>query len=92
MGQTVIIQSSISNVDMVDHDFMYIVQVKDSGNVVISLNFIKGTIAPGQSLTVGASWIPIVEDTYRVEIYNWKSFMEPEILSEVQVIDVVVSE
>ncbi|MFQ5710235.1 MAG: hypothetical protein ACE5GD_00495 [Candidatus Geothermarchaeales archaeon] len=91
VNQLVIVQSEISNVDTVSHTFTFIVQIKDPVGSVVSLSFITGSINVGQTINPGVSWIPREIGEYTIEIFVWKSFIEPLPLSE-QVYKTVIVE
>jgi hypothetical protein len=84
VGQLLVVQSTIENVDVTDHDFAYIVQIKDKAGVVVHLAFITGTIVEGDTVTPGVSWTPTKAGTYNAEVFVWESLTEPEPLSLVQ--------
>ncbi|NIM44150.1 MAG: hypothetical protein GTN80_00500 [Nitrososphaeria archaeon] len=91
VGQLLVIQSNLTNIDAIEHDFVYLVQIKDEAGVIVHLAFLSGTLEAGQTMFPGISWIPEAAGTYTAEIFVWKSLVEPEPLSLVQTIDITVS-
>jgi hypothetical protein len=81
-GQPVIIETSLSNVGSTSQAFTYIVQVKDSAGLVVSISWLKGTLAAAQSFTAGVSWTPSAVGDYTIEVFVWESLETPTPLSE----------
>lgn len=53
--------------------FVYLFQVKDESNLVLSVSWIQGEITGNQVLDVSQSWIPKKTGTYTIETYTWNS-------------------
>jgi hypothetical protein len=90
-GITVIIQTTIQNIDPISHAYTVLFQVKDARGVVVQLSFVSGTIAAGESVPVGASWTPPSSGSFTVEVFVVKNLAEPTALSLVQSETVTVS-
>ncbi len=76
-GQQVVVKAEIRNEQDNDQDSVYIVQIKNSKGVVISISWISGSVGPGQSLTSTQSWIPEVAGKYIAQIFVWRSVANP---------------
>ena len=86
----VIISSNLTNKAFEDLSLLYIVQVKDSGGRVVYLSFISGTLPAQQSYTYGIQWKPEKPGSYVIEVYVWKSWLEPRALSRVVSLPIIV--
>jgi hypothetical protein len=61
--------------------FAYIVQIKDSDGVTVSLAWITGSLSPNQRLSPALSWTPQKVGVYTAEIFVWESITNPDPLS-----------
>lgn len=61
--------------------FVYLFQVKDENNFVVSVSWIQGEISGNQNLDVSQSWIPKKTGTYIIETYVWNSLVNTAPLS-----------
>ncbi|MEM2294472.1 MAG: hypothetical protein QXX41_14465 [Nitrososphaerota archaeon] len=77
VGQTVMLQATVTNVDAVSKTFTAIFKVKDASGATIYIGWASGTLAPGQSLTQAISWTPTAPGTYTIEILVVKSISDP---------------
>jgi len=89
-GQQVIIQSEVLNSQSKKQPFVYIVQVKDSNDVTVSLSWIAAELPANDSLKVTQSWLPLDSGGYRVEIFVWESIDKPNALSPSRLMNVQV--
>ena len=89
-GQQVIIQSEVVNAQSKKQPFVYIVQVKDSNGVTVSLSWLAAELPANDSLKVTQSWLPLASGGYRVEIFVWESFDKPTVLSSSRLMSVQV--
>jgi hypothetical protein len=91
-GQLVIIQSTVTNEDIQDQTFTYIIQVKDARGTVVQLSWISDIkLGAGGSFKPGVSWTPQKSGDYTVEVFVWKSLDVPTPLSEPQSTSVTVT-
>ncbi|MFQ6025324.1 MAG: hypothetical protein ACE5JT_02265 [Nitrosopumilaceae archaeon] len=79
--QQVMITADISNGQDREQQFAYLVQIKNENGLVVSLSWLTGTLAVGQSFTPAQSWTPTVQGTFIVEIFVWESVDNPTALS-----------
>lgn len=84
------IVGSITNEQNFDQDFIYLIQVKDDKNSVVSISWIAGTLTGTQNLDVSQSWIPKKTGTYFIESYVWASLENQIPLSEPQKISLSI--
>jgi len=75
------IVTDLSNSQDRFQSFAYIVQVKDSDGVTVSLAWITGSLSPNQHLSPALSWTPEKAGVYVAEIFVWDSITNPEPLS-----------
>ena len=81
-NQQVQIVGSLSNMQEFDQKFVYLFQVKNSQNYVVSLSWIQGQLSSGQNLDVSQSWIPKNSGDYIIETFVWTSLKDPTALSD----------
>lgn len=86
----IVISSNLTNNAFEDLSLLYIVQVKDADGRVVYLSFISGTVPAQQSYTYGLQWQPEKSGIHTIEIYVWKSWLEPRALSKVVSLSVIV--
>ena len=77
------IKSEIKNNKPEEQEFTYIVLVKDSEGMTVSLSWAKGKLSPDQTMKMEQSWTPETAGIYTAMIFVWKSFENPEALSPV---------
>ena len=82
VNQQVQISAEITNNQDTSQPFVYIVQIKNENNTIISLAWISGNLNADQSFSPAISWRPDVSGTFSAEIFVWKSMLDPEALSE----------
>jgi hypothetical protein len=75
------IVGTISNEQNFKQKFVYLFQVKDENNFVISVSWIQGEISENQNLDVSQSWIPKKTGVYTIETYTWNSLTNTAPLS-----------
>jgi hypothetical protein len=71
VNQQVQISADIKNNQNKSQDFYYLVQVKTQNDVVVSFQWIKGKLDPGQIFKTALSWTPKVSNEYTAEIFVW---------------------
>lgn len=82
VNQQVQITADITNNQNTSQDFVYIVQIKDGENIVVSLAWITGSLSPGQLLSPALSWTPDRAGSFIAEIYVWESLSNQDALSK----------
>ena len=81
VDQQIQITADLANGQDRDQAFAYLVQLQDENGVTVSLSWITGSLAPGQSLNPAQSWTPTSAGTYNVQIFVWESVDNPDALS-----------
>ena len=71
VNQQVQISADIKNNQGKSQDFYYLIQVKTQNDVVVSFQWIKGKLDPGQIFKTALSWTPKVSNEYTAEIFVW---------------------
>ena len=84
------IVGEITNKQNFKQPFVYLFQVKDSNNTIVSLSWLTGELSQGQSLDVSQSWLPASSDTFVIEGYVWDSLQNQIPLSEFTSTTVIV--
>jgi len=91
VNQQVLVTADITNNQEIPQDFIFIVQIKNDENVIISLGWITGSLNPKQSLSPARSWTPEHSGTYLAEIFVWVSVDNPDALSKSLSISIITS-
>ena len=92
VDEQVLFQSEITNKQDKRQPFVYIVQVRNSDGITISLSYAKSELFANDKLKVAQSWIPAAPGQYDVEIFVWDSIDGQTVLSPTRKISVEVSE
>jgi hypothetical protein len=82
VDQQVQIEADLVNGQDKDQSFAYLVQVQDANGVTVSLAWITGQLAAGQSFSPALSWIPSSSGTYEATVFVWESVDNPTALSD----------
>ncbi len=91
VNQQVQITADVTNNQETTQDFVFIVQIKNDENVIISLGWITGSLNPNQSLSPALSWTPDHSGSYLAEIFVWESLINQDALSESRSINIITS-
>jgi hypothetical protein len=81
VDQQIQIVADLANGQDRDQPFAYLVQIQDEDGVTVSLSWITGSLAPGQTLNPAQSWTPTSPGTYNVQLFVWESVDNPDALS-----------
>ena len=81
IDQQVQITADLTSGQDKDQSFAYLVQVQDSNGVTVTLAWISGSLAPGQSFSPSQSWTPDAPGSYDVTVFVWESVDNPTALS-----------
>lgn len=88
--EQVLIESEVVNMQNRKQPFAYIVQVKDSDGVTISLSWLTAELPANDSLKVSQSWLPLTAGQYTIEIFVWEGIDKPTALSPAKIKNVRV--
>ena len=91
VNQQVQVTTDITNNQETTQDFVFIVQIKNDENVIISLGWITGSLNSKQLLSAALSWTPDHSGSYLVEIFVWESLTNQDALSESLSISIITS-
>lgn len=91
VNQQVQVASEVTNKQNIAQDIVYIVQIRNENNIIIYLESSNANLQPSQSFSLAKSWTPDYPGTYTAEIFVWKSFNEPDALSDGKSIKITVS-
>ncbi|MCH9658489.1 hypothetical protein K0U27_07325, partial [archaeon] len=69
VNQQIQISSDITNHQKKSQNFVYLVQIKNESDVVVSLGRISGQLTPNQKFSPSLSWIPVNSGKYVAEIF-----------------------
>jgi hypothetical protein len=81
VDQQVQISADLANGQDREQSFAYLVQIQDDNGVTVSLAWITGSLASGQSFSPALSWIPADAGTYTATAFVWQSVDNPTALS-----------
>jgi len=90
VDQQVQIEADLVNGQDGDQSFAYLVQVQDSDGVTVSLAWITGQLAAGQSFSPALSWIPDASGSYEATVFVWESVDNPTALSDTASVSITV--
>ncbi len=91
VNQQVQITADITNNQETSQDFIFIVQIKNDENVIISLGWISVSLYSKQSLSPALSWTPDQSGSYLAEIFVWESLANQDALSKSLSISIITS-
>ena len=72
----------ITNEQTFNQKFVYLVQIKNHDNSVVSLSWMSGELSGYQNLDVSQSWLPKNSGTFLIETYVWNSLDDQIPLSQ----------
>ena len=91
VNQQIQISSDITNHQKKSQNFVYIVQIKNESELVVSLGWISGQLTPDQKLSPSLSWTPTSSGKYVAEIFVWEGLKNHNALSEYSKLEISVS-
>jgi len=89
--QQIQISTDIKNNQEKSQDFVYLVQIKDSKDAVVSLGWISGELAPEHTLNPSLSWTPNEAGEFTAEIFVWEDLKSMVALGENTTLQIHVS-
>jgi hypothetical protein len=81
LNSSVLLTSTLTNLQNSAQPFTYIVQVEDANDNVVSISSLEGTLSPLASFTPSQSWTPNADGEYRITTFVWSSLSSPIPLS-----------
>ena len=91
INQQVQVAANVTNNQEIDQKFVYIVQIKDSEDVVIHLVWISGELNPHQTFSPAVSWKPELSGSFVAQIFVWEGLINQDALSESISFDITAS-
>ncbi|MGY5147812.1 MAG: hypothetical protein ACW9W4_07425 [Candidatus Nitrosopumilus sp. bin_7KS] len=91
VNQQIQISSDITNHQTSSQNFVYLVQIKNDLDLVVSLGWISGQLTPDQELSPSLSWTPSDSGKYIAEIFVWEGLKNHSALSEFVKLSINVS-
>jgi len=91
MGDVVVFQRNISNAEAMKQDFINILQVKNEVGITVSLTWLRGELAAGESRQVAQTWIPDSTGKYVFQFFLWESMENPKVLGSMHEVMVSVT-
>ena len=91
VSQQVQISSDITNHQTKSQNFVYLVQIKNDADLVVSLGWISGQLTPDQKLSPSLSWTPNSSGKFTAEIFVWEGLNNQNALSEYTTMQISVS-
>ncbi|MEJ2260425.1 MAG: hypothetical protein P8X83_02025 [Nitrosopumilaceae archaeon] len=85
------IVGSITNEQNFDQKFVYLIQIKDQFDSVVSISWITGELTGLQNLDVSQSWLPKNSGTFFIETFVWNSISEQIPLSSPNELSIIVN-
>ena len=67
------LQTSLTNLSDKNVDWVYIVQIIDSNDAVVDVNFVTGSLVKNQTLKPALFWIPHSDGVYKIETFVWNN-------------------
>jgi hypothetical protein len=92
VDQQIQISADITNHQEKSQTFSYLVQVKNSENVVVTVSWFSGELNPHQKWNTSVFWVPENSGEFIAEIFLWEGFpVNHKALSEYTTLQVRVS-
>ncbi len=91
VNQQIQISSDITNHQNKSQNFVYLVQIKNNQDVVVSLGWISGQLSPEQILSPSLSWTPTESGEFTAEIFVWEGLKNHNALSNYTTLKISVS-
>ena len=85
------IVGSITNTQNFDQNFVYLIQIKDQFDSVVSISWVTGELTDLQNLDVSQSWLPKNSGKFFIETYVWNSINEQIPLSSPNELSIIVN-
>ncbi len=85
------ISADITNNQEKSQNFVYLVQIKNNANFVVSLGWISGQLTPDQKFSPSLSWTPNESGEFTAEIYVWECLINHKALTEYTMLQINVS-
>jgi hypothetical protein len=91
VNQQIQISADITNHQTKSQNFVYLVQIKNDADLVVSLGWISGQLTPNQELSPSLSWTSSDSGKYTAEVFVWEGLKNHSALSEYTKLSINVS-
>ncbi len=91
VGQQILISADITNNQDKSQNFVYLVQIKDKNNFVVSFGWFSGELSPHQTWNTSVFWIPDNLGEFTAEIFLWEALINHKALTEYTTLQINVS-
>jgi len=91
VNQQIQISADIKNNQVKSQNFVYLVQIKNEGGLVVSVGWISGQLTPQQELSPSLSWTPKDSGEFIAEIFVWEGLVNHSALAEDMKVSINVS-
>ena len=91
VNQQIQISADITNHQTKSQNFVYLVQIKNDADLVVSLGWISGQLTPNQELSPSLSWTSSDSGKYTAEVFVWEGLKNHNALSEYTKLSINVS-
>ena len=91
VDQQIQISADITNNQEKSQKFVYLVQIKDKTDFVVSLVWFSGELNPHQKFNPSVSWVPEKLGEFTAEIYVWEGLINHKALTEYTTLQINVS-
>ena len=75
------LQTSLTNLSDKNVDWVYIVQIIDSNDAIVDVNFVTGSLVKNQTLKPALFWIPHSDGVYKIETFVWNNLHDIDALT-----------
>lgn len=91
VNQQIQISADIINNQEKSQNFVYLVQIKNENDFIVSLGWISGQLTPDQKLNPSLSWTPNNSGEFVAEIFVWEGLINHSALTNYSKINIFVS-
>ena len=91
VDQQIQISSDITNNQDTSQNFVYLVQIKDKNNFVVSFGWSSGKLNPHQTWNTSVFWIPDNAGEFTAEIFLWEALINHKALTKYTTLQINVS-
>jgi len=91
VDQQIQISADITNNQEKSQNFVYLVQIKDKSNFVVSFGWFSGELNPHQKWNTSVFWIPDNAGEFTAEIFLWEALINHKALTEYITLQINVS-
>jgi len=91
VGQQILISADITNNQDESQNFVYLVQIKDKNNFVVSFGWFSGKLNPHQTWNASVFWIPDNAGKFTAEIFLWEALINHKALTKYTTLQINVS-